>query len=107
MNHIWTDKEKKKFNAALQRYGFSCKELVKCFPTMSYGQIIHHADVLRNAILRDKNHPDAHLKKLLERRPHYNWSQKEKDIFVKMFKKHGKNYPLIAAKLKTRTALQV
>ena len=58
--------------------------------------------------MRDKNHPDAHLKKLLERgSPNYFWSQKEKDIFVKMLKKHGKNYPLIAAKLKTRTTSQV
>ena len=103
-NHMWTDKEKKKFNAALQKYGYSCTKIVKCFPTMAYRQIEHHAVGLKNAILRDKNHPDAHLKKLLEGgSPNFYWSQKENDMFIKLLKKHGKNYPLIAAKLKTKT----
>ena len=104
MLHVWTDEEKKKFNAALQKYGYSCTKIVKCFPTMTYRQIENHATGLKKAILRDKNHPDAHLKKLLEGgSPNFYWSQKENDMFIKLFKKYGKNYPLIAAKLKTKT----
>ena len=74
---------------------------------MSYRIIKWRASTLRLAIKRDKNHPDAHLKKLLEGGDNFFWSQKEKDLCVKLFKKHGKNYSLIANKLKTRTASQV
>ena len=55
----------------------------------------------------DKNHQYAHLKKLLEGGDNYFWPQKEKDLFIKLVKKYGKNYPLIAAKLKTKTIRQI
>ena len=37
--HVWSDKEKKKFNAAILKYGSSYKDIVKLFPTFSYKQI--------------------------------------------------------------------
>ena len=108
VKHVWTYKEKEKLKSALQKYGFSCKEITKCFPTMSYSQTSGRLHALKNAILKDKNHPDAHLKKPLEGgSPNFFWPQKENDMFIKLFKKHGKNYPLIAAKLKTRTSAVV
>ena len=75
VKHVWTDQQKKKFNAALQKYGCFYREIMKYFPTMSYKQIMDHAFSLRNAIKRDKNHPDAHLKKILEAGvPNLHWT---------------------------------
>ena len=34
--HVWTDKEKKKFNAAILKYGCSWNDIVKLFPTLTY-----------------------------------------------------------------------
>ena len=41
--HVWTDKEKKKFNAALLKYGRSYRDIEKLFPMMTYNQIHTHA----------------------------------------------------------------
>ena len=73
--HVWTDQQKKKFNEALQKYGSSYKDIVKCFPTMTYRQITHHGIHLKESIEKNKNHPDAHLKKLLdEGSPNFYWT---------------------------------
>ena len=37
--HMWTDKEKKKYNAALLKNGCSYKEIMKYLPMMRYNQI--------------------------------------------------------------------
>ena len=73
--HVWTDHEKKKYNAALQKYGRSFKVIAKLFPALTYRQINDHAVALETAIKKDKNHPDAHLKKLLKsERKNYYWT---------------------------------
>ena len=36
LKYVWTDKEKKKYNAALLKYGCSSKNIVKHFPTMTH-----------------------------------------------------------------------
>ena len=64
--HVWTDQQKKKFNAALLTYGCSWNDIMKLFPTLTYTQMYNHSFNLRKAIERDKNHSDAHLKKILE-----------------------------------------
>ena len=48
--HVWADKDKQKFNAALLKYGCSYKEIGKLFPTMKYEQIYQYAYSLRKAI---------------------------------------------------------
>ena len=35
VNHVWTDQQKKKYNAALLKYGCSYKDIVKLFPTLT------------------------------------------------------------------------
>ena len=95
MTRVWTEKEKKRFNEAIQKYGKDRKAIMKYFPKMSYRQIESRIHTLKRSIMADKNHPDAHLKKTLQKRNPLLWSKKEEATFIKMFKKHGKNYKLI------------
>ena len=54
-----------------------------------------------------KNYPDTHLKKTLLKGSPHKMSKEEEARFVKLLKKHGKNYKLIEAKMPTKTLAQV
>ena len=45
--------------------------------------------------MADKNHPDAHLKKTLLKSSPHGMSKKDEATFIKVLKKHGKNFKLI------------
>ena len=50
INRVWKDQQKKKFNAALLKYGCSYKDIAKYLPTLTYKQIRSYADWLKKAI---------------------------------------------------------
>ena len=69
---------------------------------MTIEQIRNRVGHLREAIKLDKNHPESHLKEVLEKSHSRYWTQKEESTFVKMLKKYGKNYKLIQAAIPTK-----
>ena len=80
---------------------------MECFPKLSKSQIYNHAKQLQSSILAEKNHPDSHLQEMLKNHPSRFWLKKEEETFIKMFKKYGKNYKLIKAKIPSKTYRQV
>ena len=97
------EKEDKRFIKVLQHHGKDYKKLMKEFPALTYEQIYDRTKYLKLRILADKSHPNSHLKKVLEKKSSVYWSKKEEATFVKMFKKYGKNYILIKARIPTKT----
>ena len=91
----WTNQQKNRFNKAVLKHGKDRKALMKYFPKKSYNQIGGHFQHLKRQIEADKTHPDAHLKKTLQKVNPHLWTKKEETTFIKMCKKHGKNYKLI------------
>ena len=91
----------------LQHHGKDYKKLMKCFPALSYFQIHNRVKLLKDVIQADKKYPDSHLQEILMRSKSWYWSKKEEETFFKMFKKYGRNYRLIKAKIPTKTLKQV
>ena len=103
----WTVSEQIKYNKALQKYGKDYSKIKKCLPNITHEQIRTRTAHLLLKIQEDKNHPDSNLKEVLEKSHSRYWTQKEETTFVKMLKKHGKNYKLIQAAIPTKTLEQV
>ena len=99
--HVWTEKEDARFIKMLLHHGKDYKKLMKCFPKLSYTQIRNHVKLLKSVIHEDNNH--SHLQEVLEKKPSWSWSKEEEETFITMFKKYGKNYKLIKAKIPTKT----
>ena len=104
---MWTEKEDAIFIKVLQLHGRDYKKLREYFPALTYRQIYIHVTLLKDVIQADNKNPDSHLQKVLARKPSWHWSKKEEETFVTMFKKYGKNYRLIKAKIPTKTLKQV
>ena len=62
VKYKWTDKEKKRFNEALQKHGKDYQKIKKYFPELTMERIRSRANTLKLIIRKDKNYPDFYLK---------------------------------------------
>ena len=103
----WTDQQTKRLSEAVQKQDRTIKAVMKYIPEMKKKQIEGRIQYLKRSIETVKNHPYAHLKKPLQKRNPHIWSKKEETAFIEMFKKYGKDYKQISAKIPTKTHIQV